>query len=75
MQNTNVELLTIQEIQNILKISRTKMYQLINNNEIPIIKFGKVIRIDKKDFINWLENQKVLCNSSNIISNNEEVII
>jgi len=75
MQNTNVELLTIQEIQNILKISRTKTYQLINNNEFPTIKFGKVIRIDKKDFINWLENQKVLCNSSNIISNNEEVII
>lgn len=77
MQYTNVELLellTVEDIRKNLKISRTKAYELINKSNMPIIKFGKLIRIIKKDYIKWLENQKVLNNSSKELLVEEEII-
>ena len=73
MQDTNVELLTVEDIMKHLKISRTKAYELVKKS-IPKIKIGKSIRIMLKDYNQWLQNQKVLNNSSKELSVEEEII-
>lgn len=52
------EFMTVMEMAETLKISRSKAYQLIKLPDIPIIKIGKNIRIDKNKFFSWLHNQK-----------------
>lgn len=73
MQYTNVELLTVEDIMKHLKISRTKAYELVKKS-IPTIKIGKLIRIKLEDYIQWLQNQKVLNNSSKELLVEEEII-
>lgn len=41
------ELLTIKEIIKMLKISRSKAYELVKIKNFPIIKIGKSIRVNK----------------------------
>lgn len=53
-----VEFITVMEMADILKISRSKAYQIIKMPGIPLIKIGKNIRIDKNKFLGWLHTQK-----------------
>lgn len=50
--------LTSKDIQKHLGIGRTKTYELINSNGFPKVKILGSIRIPKKDYVKWLENQK-----------------
>lgn len=52
------EILTIKELKEILKISRSKAYELVKMKDFPIIKIGKSIRINKDELFKWLQNQK-----------------
>lgn len=45
---------TLEEIKDILKIGRNSSYNLLNKNYFKIIKLGKIVRISKKSFDNWL---------------------
>ena len=45
---------TLEEIKDILKIGRNSSYNLLNENYFKIIKLGKIVRISKKSFDNWL---------------------
>ena len=57
---------TLEEIKDILKIGTTSLpiilstigrnssYNLLNENYFKIIKLGKIVRISKKSFDNWL---------------------
>ena len=53
-----MEFITVIEMAQILKISRSKAYELIKIKDFPIIKIGKNIRIEKNKFLNWLHNTK-----------------
>ncbi len=57
MDNENY-LITVLEMADILKISRSKAYEIIKEKTFPIIKIGKCIRINKKELYNWLHNEK-----------------
>lgn len=48
------DLLTVVEMANILRISRSKAYSLIKENQFPLIKIGKCIRIKKDELFKWL---------------------
>ena len=48
---------TIDEIQNILGISKASTYKLVNSNVFHYVKIGNLYRISKISFDNWLENQ------------------
>lgn len=55
MDNSSTnELLTMNEVAKILKISRSKAYSLTQENDFPMIKIGKCIRVNKKDLYKWL---------------------
>ena len=57
MDNEN-KILTVLEMADLLKISRSKAYELVKDVTFPIIKIGKCIRISKKELESWLHNAK-----------------
>ncbi len=58
MNSLENDLITVQEMSTLLKISRSKAYNLIKDTTFPIIKIGKCIRISKKELESWLHNEK-----------------
>ena len=52
------EIWTVPEVAEYLKMSKSKLYNLIQRDEIPHIKIGKNIRIQETDQMEWLEDQK-----------------
>lgn len=47
---------TVDEIQDILGVSRTTTYQLIKSKVFHSVRVGGQYRISKKSFDNWLDN-------------------
>ena len=45
---------TVNDIANVLKISRSKAYNLVNSNGFPAIKIGTTIRVPKEEFEKWI---------------------
>jgi excisionase family DNA binding protein len=58
---TNIEalpaILTLQNVQNILGLSRTKVYELAHTEGFPIVLFGRSIRVPKAALFAWLAMQ------------------
>lgn len=54
----NDNILTIPEVAEYLKISKSKVYTLAQRNLIPNIKLGRNIRVKESDLIKWLEDQR-----------------
>ncbi len=48
---------TVDEIQDILGIGRTSAYQLVHRNLFRTVRIGGSIRISKKSFDEWLDQQ------------------
>ncbi len=57
MQDTNFHLLTVEEMAEILRIGRSSAYELCRQNEIPVIRIGRSIRIPKKALLDWIEQK------------------
>ena len=49
---------TVNEIQDILGISRNTAYALIKGGEFRSIRIGSHIRVSRKSFDTWLDEQK-----------------
>lgn len=47
---------SVQEIADILQISKTKAYDLCKNPEFRIIRLERTIRVSKASFDEWLNN-------------------
>lgn len=52
------ELLTLDEVAAILRISNSTVYRLIHDLNLPAIKIGKMWRFEISQFENWLNSQK-----------------
>lgn len=50
------ETYTVKEIAGILEISTKSAYSLVNERFFSFVKVGRVIRISKKSFDNWLNS-------------------
>lgn len=48
---------TVEEIQNILGVSRMSAYNLVKSGVFHIVKVGGQYRVSKKSFDTWLEGQ------------------
>ena len=48
--------LDVADIQRIMGISRTSAYELVRTPGFPSFKHGKLIRISKQAFFNWMAN-------------------
>ena len=47
-------LITIIDMAKLLKISRSKAYSLSKEKDFPIIKIGRLIRVNKEKLFKWL---------------------
>ena len=53
------ELLTVQEVCNLLKVTRSHVYSLTHQKKIPHIKMGKWLRFWRSEIDKWLRSQEV----------------
>ena len=51
------KVLTIPEVAAYLKISKSKIYYLVSQKQIPHLKVGRNVRIRESDLQTWLELQ------------------
>lgn len=47
------EIITIQEVQKILRIGRSQAYELARRKDFPKLPIDKPIRVPKKEFLKW----------------------
>jgi len=52
-----MEFLTIEEVQQILRIGKNSAYDLCKREDFPCVKIGRSYRVPKKDFEEWLSKQ------------------
>lgn len=50
------QVLTVLEMADLLRISRSKAYKLTKDTTFPSVKIGKCVRIYKKELESWLHN-------------------
>lgn len=56
----NIEFYTVQDVQEILHIGKTKAYNLCKMKLFPILKIGNKTLIYKKEFYQWLRENENL---------------
>lgn len=54
MQTTCPEVLSVNDIQQILGIGRRQAYELVNSGQFHVVRIGKTIRIHREVFLKWL---------------------
>ena len=60
IKDQNKRVYTCNEIQNILGVSRTTVYQLIRSKVFNTVRVGGQYQISKKSFDKWLDEQNNL---------------
>ena len=60
MFNQNDDILTVEEMCEILKIGKNSAYKLLNSNAIPAYRNGKIWRIPRTSLIEFVENSLAL---------------
>jgi excisionase family DNA binding protein len=48
------KLLRVEDVQAILGIGRTKVYAMIRQGELPVLRVGRLVRIPRSDFDAWI---------------------
>lgn len=49
------EVMTVRDLQVFLNVSKGTAYDLIKRNEFPVIRFGRILRINKEKFLEWFD--------------------
>ncbi|WP_045518757.1 substrate-binding domain-containing protein [Neobacillus niacini] len=55
---------TIEEVSQLLKVSKLTLYDLVKKGEIPVFRVGRQMRIDAKDLDNYIKNNKTNQNTT-----------
>ena len=50
------EFFTVKDIQQIMNLTRSTAYVLVNSQVFPVIRIGRVIRVSREAFELWLSN-------------------
>lgn len=54
------EWLKVPEVAEVLRIARSRAYELVADGEIPAVKIGRSVRVSRKELDRWLEDQRYL---------------
>lgn len=54
------EYLKVSEVAEVLRIARSRAYELVADGEIPAVKIGRSVRVSRKELERWLEGQRYL---------------
>jgi putative molybdopterin biosynthesis protein len=52
------ELLTVEQVQELLQVGRTFAYSLVNSGELPSYRVGRLLRIRREHVDHWLERHR-----------------
>jgi excisionase family DNA binding protein len=52
------EWLKVPEVAEVLRIARSRAYELVADGEIPAVKIGRSVRVSRKELDRWLEDQR-----------------
>ncbi len=52
------EIMTIPEVARYLKISKSKIYYLVQKKQIPHIRLGRNVRIKGTELLDWIEKNR-----------------
>jgi excisionase family DNA binding protein len=52
------EWLKVPEVAEVLRIARSRAYELVADGEIPAIKIGRSVRVSRKELDRWLEDHR-----------------
>ena len=59
MSNTkHSEWLSLKNVQQLLGIGRTKAYELVTMGELPAVRIGRCIRVNRGELDEWLRAQR-----------------
>ncbi len=50
--------LTLEELAGYLKLSRSKLYKMVQNNNIPASKVASQWRFDRHEIDEWMKNKR-----------------
>jgi len=51
-------LLTIPQVAVVLNLGRTKVYELIDREHLPVVRFGRAVRVSLAALQTWLEQRE-----------------
>ena len=51
-------LLTIPQVAALLNLGRTKVYELIDREQLPVVRFGRAVRVSLAALQTWLEQHE-----------------
>lgn len=54
-------ILDVSHIQQIMGISKVSAYGLVHSEGFPVIRHGRLIRVSKRAFFDWLERGETGC--------------
>ena len=52
------EIMTIPEVARYLKISKSKIYYMVQKKQIPHIRLGRNVRIKETELLEWIEKNR-----------------
>lgn len=53
--NTQKSMMVVEEVARELRVGKSKVYEMINKGELPVIRIGRKFRIPVVLFRQWLE--------------------
>jgi excisionase family DNA binding protein len=56
--DTEHEWLKVPEVAQMLRIARSRAYELVGTGEIPSVRIGRSVRVSRKELDRWLEEQR-----------------
>ncbi len=59
-KDKKIDVLTVDEVAKLLKLSKITIYRLIKTGEIPAYKIGASWRVNREDLENYIESKKKL---------------
>ncbi len=55
MSDSSVELLRVADAAKLLSLSRTKVYEMVEAGELPVVRIGTAVRIPHRRLLDWIE--------------------
>jgi excisionase family DNA binding protein len=52
------EYLKVPEVAEVLRIARSRAYELVGSGEIPSVRISRSLRVSRKELDRWLEEQR-----------------
>lgn len=56
--DTQHEYLKVPEVAQVLRIARSRAYELVTDGTIPAVRIGRSVRVPRRELDRWLEEQR-----------------